>query len=40
MEYNFDLECHPRMENVVVDALSHKTHCTLACLAMDERDML
>lgn len=37
--YDFNLEYHPGKANVVTDALSRKTHCTPAYLAMDEWKM-
>ncbi|MGI4568745.1 Ty3/Gypsy family RNase HI domain-containing protein, partial [Klebsiella pneumoniae] len=39
-QYNFDLEYHPGKANVVADALSRKTRCSYALLAMDEWEML
>ncbi len=39
-QYNFDLEYHPGKANVVADALSRKTCCSMVCLTMNECDML
>ena len=42
MEYleqcNFDLQYHQGKANVVADALSRKTRCTMACLIYDDWD--
>lgn len=35
-QYNFDLRYHPGKGNTVVDALSHKAGCTMACLLYEE----
>lgn len=35
-QYNFDLQYHPGKADIVVDALSHKTRFTLACLLYNE----
>ncbi len=37
---NFDLEFHPNKANVVENVLSHKTHCSMVCLEVNEWDML
>ncbi len=39
-EYNFDLEYQPSKPTVVVDALSDMTRCFMACLVVNELDML
>ncbi len=42
MEYigQYNLYYHPRKANVVADALSRKTRCCIACLAVDEWEIL
>ena len=39
-QYNFDLQYHLGKGNVVADALSRKTQCTLACLIHDNWDAM
>ena len=39
-QYDFDLEYHPGKANVVADALSRKTRCSVACLAAEEWEMM
>lgn len=39
-QYDFDLQYHPGKANVVADALSWKTRCTITCLAVNEWEML
>ncbi|MBM1124176.1 Ty3/Gypsy family RNase HI domain-containing protein, partial [Klebsiella pneumoniae] len=39
-QYNFDLQYHPGKANVVADALSRKTRCSVASLAIAEWEMM
>lgn len=39
-QYKFDLQYHPQKANMVADALSRKTQCSMSCLIRDDWDAM
>ena len=40
VDYDMEINYHPSKANVVADALSRKTHATMACLITTQKELL